>query len=416
MTTPEKTTLQTFQKTNQNTNRPEHGSQPDPGQGASGQAGSNAVDFNLHNFVRVRLLDATPRDVAVITRQLGPIQDEPTGPADITIRFVDRLDVGSRLRSIGLDDAAFSQDAFLVLKGKHHTRVRVQIPLDQVGRPEGCTILCQRPVPAVPLLIALVNLVALGKGVLPLHASAFVYRGQGIMATGWAKGGKTETLLAFAEQGAQYIGDEWIYLSPGGERMYGIPEPIRLWNWHLEEMPRYQALLSGQERLQLRGLKLAVDALERLVGDGQGARGGVKGLGVRVASVLKRQLNVQIPPRKLFGVDGLPRSHRLDKVLFVVSHDSDQVALEAASPEEIAQRMVFSLQEERTELLSYYRKFRFAFPQRTNPLLEEAETIQRDLLLQALAGKECYQLVHPYPMAIPSLYQAVAPILEEAGP
>ncbi len=388
-----------------------HGDRPKPNPGNRTAADGSPVDFNLHGFVRVRLLDATPQDVAVIARQLGPIQDEPTGQADITIRFVDRLEVGSPLRSIGLNDAAFSDDAFLVLKGKHHAQVRVQIPLDRVGQ-EGCTILCQRPLPAVPLLIALVNLVALGKGVLPLHASAFVYRGQGIMATGWAKGGKTETLLAFAERGAQYIGDEWIYLSPGGERMYGIPEPIRLWQWHLDEMPRYRSLISGQKRAQLRGLRLAVNALERGVVNGPVPSSAAKRLGVRVASVLKRQLNVQIPPRMLFGVDGLPSSHRLDKVLFVVSHDSDQVALEQASPEEIAQRMVFSLQEERTELLSYYRKFRFAFPERTNPLLEEAEAIQRELLGKALAGKECYQLVHPYPMSIPSLYDAVAPILE----
>jgi len=54
----------------------------------------------------------------------------------------------------------------------------------------------------VPHLLAVINLTALAKGVLPLHASAFTYRGLGVLATGWAKGGKTETLLEFAWLGA----------------------------------------------------------------------------------------------------------------------------------------------------------------------------------------------------------------------
>ena len=35
------------------------------------------------------------------------------------MRFVDRLDLRGPLRLIGLDDAAYTDDAFLVLRSKH---------------------------------------------------------------------------------------------------------------------------------------------------------------------------------------------------------------------------------------------------------------------------------------------------------
>ncbi len=61
----------------------------------------------------------------------------------------------------------------------------------------GCEIVCERGRARVPLLTANVNLVVLGNGALPLHAAAFRFDGTGVLVTGWSKGGKTETLLAF---------------------------------------------------------------------------------------------------------------------------------------------------------------------------------------------------------------------------
>src|SRR5918997_82180 len=73
------------------------------------------------------------------------------------------------------------------------------------------------------IVIRFVNLTALAKGALPLHAAAFTYRGTGVVVTGWAKGGKTETLLGFMAAGAEYVGDEWVYLDANGRHVHGIP-------------------------------------------------------------------------------------------------------------------------------------------------------------------------------------------------
>lgn len=364
---------------------------------------TGTMDFDLHKMVRIRLLDAGPSDIAAVKRQLGPIESTLAGTPDITIRFVSQLTPSSPLRYLGVDDAGFTDDAFWVLRGKHQSRVNVQIPFDQIGKPH-CEIICESGLPAVPLLIPILNLTALNKGFLPLHASALNYHGEGVLVTGWSKGGKTESLLAFIANGAEYIGDEWVYLSNDGQSMYGIPEPMRVWYWHLQEMPQYKALVSRRDMARLNVLNLLVNFMDRL-----GSRPASSGLVSRFKALVKRQLHVQLPPDKLFGGKAGKRSSAFQKVFLVASHAEPDFSVRPIEPHEIARRMVFSLQEERMEFLSYYWKYRFAFPECANPLIDHVEELERSLLLKVLKGKDAFIVHHPYPFSIPALFEAIRP-------
>ncbi len=373
---------------------------------SNGGSAPITTDYDLHGVVGIRLVDAAPGDVAAVNRQLGPIQQPLDRQPDLAIRFVDRLPLTGPVRYIGVNDAGFTDDAFLVLRSKHKAQARVQIPLAQVGV-QPAEIVCERGLPAVPLLIAMINLVALGKGVLPMHASAFSYQGQGILTTGWSKGGKTETLLAFMARGADYIGDEWVYISPQ-RRIFGIPEPIRVWDWHMADLPQAWARIGRKEQMRLRVLKFMARSTESAA---QARRGSPARLAQRITPLIKQQLHVDIAPQRLFNQTVGLRSANLDKVLFVVSHDSPQIHVEPMAGEEVAQRMLFSLQIERMDFMAAYLKFRFAFPDACNPLIEEAEERQRTLLAKMLAGQESYAVYHPYPVSIPALYDAIIPVL-----
>jgi len=61
--------------------------------------------------------------------------------------------------------------------------------------------------------------------------------------------------------------------------------------------------------------------------------------------------------------------------------------------------------------MAYYLKFRFAFPEASNALIDNAEAIQRDILGKVLAGKQAFSVGHPYPVSIPALYEAIKPVL-----
>ena len=367
---------------------------------------NESLDYDLHGIVGIRLLGAAPADATAVTGQLGPIHAPLGREPDIVIRFVDRLSISGGLHYLGVDEAGFTDDAFLVLRSKHKAHARVKIAFDQIGK--RCEIICERGLPAVPLLIPILNLTALAKGVLPLHACAFIYNGVGVVATGWSKGGKTETLLAFMSRGARYVGDEWIYISGDGDRVYGIPEPIRMWDWHLRDLPEYRAVVKRGERARLMVLRLAQSA-GRV--NSRIARNGSGPLKVfsRLAAVLKRQLYVDIPPERLFSGGVVSLSGTFDRLFFVVSHESPDVTVRPVDPQEVARRIQFSLQHERQDFMSYYMKFRFAFPDARNEFIERVDEFQLDLLRQALAEKEAYAVFHPYPVPIPQLFDALSP-------
>ena len=366
------------------------------------------TDFDLHGAVGVRLIGATPAEVSAVRRQLGPIERSLDRPPEIEIEYVERLPSDGPLRSLSLDDAGFDRSTFVILRGRFKAHVRVAIPLDQVGRP--CRIVAEHGVGPIPLLVPIVNVTALERGLLPIHASAFVHAGLGVLATGWAKGGKTETLLAFAARGASYVGDEWIYLTDDG-RMTGLPEPIRLWDWQLRQMPEFRAQVSRRDRARLASTR-TLSRLVRGAAEAPVVRTSAGGRTLRRARpYVDRQLDVQVPPAELFGgrilTDGAP----LDRVVFVESVDVERIIVEPIAGEEVARRMVHSIRHEWLDLWTAYLKWRYAFPDRPNPVLDGLEATLGTRLARALGGRPAVSLSHPYPPDLAALAEALEPHL-----
>jgi hypothetical protein len=257
----------------------------------------------------------------------------------------------------------------------------------------------------VPHLVAIVNLIALARGVLPLHASAFTWNGAGVLATGWAKGGKTEALLAFLSEGAAYVGDEWIYLGGEGPRMHGIPEPIRVWDWQLRETPWLRGRLATGARARLAALRALSRPLAGLsAGGGAAAR-----LARRARPLVDAQRWVQLPPREFFGAERCVASALPDALFLVGSHEAPEVAVRRIAPSEVAARMLASLAFERAELVATYQKLRFAFPAARNRWLDGAEAREGELLERALAPLPAFEVLHPYPVSFAALHAAMRP-------
>ena len=365
------------------------------------------VDFDLHGLAGVRLVDAGPSDAVAVGRQLGPLPRTLDREPDITIRFVDRIELGSRLRYLGAKEAGWTDDGFYVLRSRK-APVVVQVPMDRIGG--HCEIVCEHGLPAVPFLIAVLNLTVLANGALPVHAAAFELDGVGTLVTGWSKGGKTELLMAAAGAGARYIGDEWVYLTTEG-RMYGIPEPIRLWDWHIRQLPVARDHLSLTDRVKLRGIP-ALRRLDRAT-PRRLRRLPPSKLLHRAMPTLEGQLHVDVPPDRLFS-DVSRNSGRLDRILFVVSAAGSETTVETIDPLEVAARMRASLVHERLDLATLMLKARFADPSIQNDDLDAAEARQRELLDRIFAGHPAYIVTHPYPVDLAALFESVRPVLAPA--
>ena len=357
-------------------------------------------------------MDGTPTDIAKVRRQLGPLETTLTRTPEIVVRFVDSV-TSTPVTLVGVGESGFNEDGFFLLQGKGGVPARTRMPFDQ-GEPSGPSdpvfeVVCERSVPAVPHLLALMNLVALTKGVLPLHATALRAGSTGVLVTGWSKGGKTETLLACMSEGGHYIGDEWVYLTPDGQ-MHGLPEPIRLWAWQFEQMPQLLRDREQRDRRRLAVWKNLARAADTAASSGLPGAALVR----RGAPMIGRQAYLQVPPAELFGEESIELHGSLDVVVLVLSHAAPDTVAQPVETGEIARRMRASLAEERATLMTHYRHFRYAFPDRTHPLVESAEELEADLLSKLLDGVPSAKVAHPHPCDIRLLGRTVLDAVEQA--
>jgi hypothetical protein len=365
------------------------------------------IDYDIHGLVGIRLVDPSPGDAAAVARQLGPLQSPFGREPDIVVRFVKQLPAPT-LCHVAFGSNGFTEDGFFILRSKKKA-AKVKIAFDQIGK--RCEIVCETGVAAVPLLTAILNLTALKKNYVALHASAFVHHGTGVLVTGWAKGGKTEALLAFAGHGAQYVGDEWILLGSDGESMCGVPENIRLWDWHLGYLPHLRSQMKRETRWLFKTIHWLDRLQQRAASAGLGKTLPIKMLREAMPA-LRRQLNVVIAPQKIFGEKCGPFAARPEKVFLMMSHEAPEIEVQPVDPFAIARRMMASIQYEQLPFFEHYLAFKFAFPDGKNEFLEHAHLLQYGILSRALSGKEAYLVRHPYPVALPALYERMRPYCE----
>jgi hypothetical protein len=364
------------------------------------------VDLDVAGLCTVRVEGATVAAVTAITRQLGASPLEASRVPDVTVRFGEDLIAPLTLAG---PDAGYGADGFVLLRGPHRARVRVAVAFDRLG--PHITLRCAGREGPVPHLLGLVNLSMIARGVLPLHASAFVTGGRTTLVTGWSKGGKTELLATVTATGSRYVGDEWIYVAPTGE-LHGLPEPVRLWRWQLRQLGRIAATLPRGDRVRL----ATVAAAARTARTVERWSGGAS-LPRRLAGVLEEQLSVRLPPEAVFG-PRLPRAPAPDDLLLIRSAETTDYRLDATTVPDVIARAVASTAFEFTPLRDVYRTFRFCFPEDryANDLLDDLERHLHALARDRLPRHAAAHLVtHPYPFDLARLHEVVAPVLSARG-
>ena len=335
---------------------------------------TSAIDYDVHGVAGVRLVGARPSDAAVVDRQLGGLRAPLRRDPDIVVRFVDRLEVSRPVRLLGAGEAGFTDDAFLLLRSRHKARARVRVDVERIGR--GGEVVVERGAPAVPLLVAMVNLAALGNGALALHASAFVHGGCGIVATGWSKGGKTEALLAFMQQGARSSATSGSTSRRTATASTACRSRSGSGTGTCASCRRFVAASRGATASCSLPLRVAAGAA--------GRRAEARRLGRTCSSASC----TWTPSRRGCSTpEAIALSAGFDRLFLMRSWEEPGVRVDPVDGAEIAARMAFSVGHERAPLIACYEQFRFAFPDRVNPLLDHAAEREHVLLDRFLAGR-----------------------------
>lgn len=366
------------------------------------------IDFDLHGLIGIRLVGATPADVGAVQRQLGPLLPCPLGrEPDLQVRFVAHLPAPD-IRYLEAGRTGFAGGDFFLLSGGGRSG-RARLAFESLW--DRCEIVCERGIGSVPLLLDLLRLAAIRKGVAPLHASAFEFRGAGALVLGWPHGGKTSALLAFTEEGAAFVGDDLVFLTAGGSRMFGLGAAIDLNDWQLRQVPRLWSKVSATRRL----LSAPINWLNRLQR---------RIPATATASLPARALSAALPPLQRRLRLGLPADvvcagaasggTEPTAVFLMIIHESAEIRVEAADPEEMVQRAIDLSRLEALPLLRLSVAYQFAFPQRRSDLLEDFHTREAGLIRGALAGKRMYVVRHPRPVSLRDLYTAMRPVFDES--
>lgn len=350
------------------------------------------VDLEIHGVALVRLVNAPESLARRLQDRLAPVLtatklDVP----DIVVEFPTDFD-SENLHHIGQRFAAFSEHRFYVLDRATGVTL-AEIPFGSVGTET--TVRCSRDASSVPLLFDLLRVVMLDKGWVSLHASAVMRGDTGVVLAGWPRGGKTGAMLALVDEGADFVGDEWIFLSGDGQTMLGLPTSVGVSDWQLASLPRLVPS-PGLQRSLMFWFIYRLESVHRLLTD-RGMTGTfvAKSLG-KSLPYLRSQLKVSHSPQSLFGRDTCVFKGEPEKLFHLIGHDRPEIVIERCEPDLIARRMAVANLYEQKKLFDYYQAFRFAFPESRSELLELSIDRHAEMLRAALADKETFLVSHPY--------------------
>jgi hypothetical protein len=367
------------------------------------------IDFDIHGVVRIRLIDPSPDDLEDVSKLFGCPSKQPLGDPDVTVRFVESLPVRG-IRFLGSEQHGFTDEGFFLLQ-EGTRQVKARIPFDQIGG--RCEIVCKSRQRALPLLLPIVSLTVLKRGCVPVHASAVVYNGVGVLMAGWAHCGKTAALLRFASMGAEFVGEEWVLLSGNTQRMCGLVRPFELSYRHVASLPHVRASVSLIKRCAFHGVGI-LNGLQKMI-FGERPRSSLLFQGLRRASAaIEDRLRLAIAPSAIFGDRIRSAGAPADKIFLFVSHEDPRIDVGLITPFEMARRLTFLVQHELTPLLRHYGAYRFAFPSKTNDLIENAAEYSLEVLCRALRGKETCLVQLPYPHIFPELFSTIQPYCQPA--
>jgi len=341
--------------------------------------------LKIHDFVNIDLIDPPNKLAHFMGEELGYFQIDSGSSkqdnSDIVVRFVDELPIMGKREYISLY-AGYDDVSLFVMDGLQH---KATIPFDSL---EGnCKIICEKGFDPLNILLLLENLLrykfVLKEAVL-IHASAVSYHGQGIIFPAWANTGKTNLLLQFLKDGANYISDDFAIIREDG-LIYGYPRRLQLFDYNFSEFPQLAVTLDRSARLDFVKQKLSTKLLKKWTRIPLLTR-----LLKRVKRKSSEALHIRAPAKELFPDVEIDGSRRIDKIFFLVRAHSQIIEIERMAPEVLANKMVPCLSFERHYPYDYRLLYKFAYPMKENKLLDKVEQMEGDIISRAIKNSHIY--------------------------
>ncbi|MBA3404431.1 MAG: hypothetical protein H0U13_07100 [Gemmatimonadaceae bacterium] len=324
----------------------------------------------------IRALNCPPRARGVLRSLLG-IERRHEGPADIRVRFVERISWSNDQRRAG-PDAVWDGRHF----GVRQPGGWLLIPFADLDEPS-YELMCEQGVSGLPILRSLLQIQALRKGFVPVHGSAFLYRGLGFIATGWPRAAKTGMMLAAVDGGGAVIAAENACVDPESLLLFKATEPVRTRAWHVRQLGS-DRLVGANTRTRLLFADRMLEAATRF-----GVKRGFLSH-VHAAATRRNSVDMWAGPLRYAS-----SAIRLGAIVFLISTRGGHVSASNSNNRQLAaQRLLLLFEEELIQLSSHYHRYRFLVPSENRSLIDDARTRYQHLLGGLLQRVTCHEVLH----------------------
>jgi hypothetical protein len=370
------------------------------------------VQYDIANAVRIEVADDGPQLERELRSLLDPWtrQADQAAAADVSI---DRLEGPPRaieMQNPAGDGLAAGWDGSLIYVRERGRWCAFAPPTDEGP----FTIAFEHAFPIARAFRQFVRpalqIAASARGVTAVHGSAVVDAHDGVIVAGWSESGKTETALAFMEQGARFVSDKWTFLFPDAS-MSCFPISVGIRRWMLGYAPRLRAALPRAASLQF-ALAGATSAAAKMV-----ARLGLVPAAAHEA--LDRAValadRAALSPTAISAVYGQPppteRVPLRALVLLTTVTEGEPVAV-ARDAEWAAPRLARSATYERRSYLDLPRRLRYSNPESPPPdLAERIEKREEEQLRGALQNVRVIEVRATFPCDPQRIVAAARPLL-----
>ncbi len=309
------------------------------------------------------------------------IPELPQGAVDIEIEFVD--DRSSPDDSVHIRAPISYDNRGVFLHDPQYHVFRVDFAAARDGKWRATCDVDFNPHFFAIIMEYMTHFQLLRRGSVFCHSSAFRLNGQGVLCPAWRNVGKTNLLLQFLQNGAEYIADDWSVVQRDG-RFRCLPKRLNLLYYNFDQFPE-----------MLDEVPPDFAALVRFVSR---AKRGEFDLNQETLQVMEGQARMRISPYELYDqvMDTTPKP--IDHVLLLQRvADCDQpVQVEPIDHDMLVTSLASILEFEQSHFHLAYSVFRARTGIRVD-FLEDARQACEAVMAEAFTN-----IGTPYRVTIPS--------------
>jgi hypothetical protein len=279
-------------------------------------------------------------------------------------------------------------DPICVIDVEEGATYGVTVDFDNFG--PGCRLSCGPATSALELL-PWVNLLLPSAQIVSMHASAFTWKGEGVVVTGNAGSGKTGALLAAIHHGAGAVGDECLWLDRNA-RLRGLLVEMEIRAGYFRELPHLRTEVSTTGRYGI----FICDIL------GRGIRPFLPKLSRKFAGRARAHVQPDIVRRHLAP------SATIDRLFVSRVHPGNRFRVYPVELAEVVPELVDIQSQEFARQRELYTRYRDNTGGRQNEWMEGLTLRLEKLFGEALRNTKSYIVEHPPSPRAHDLFHTIA--------